>query len=250
VNAPAELVVLPDADAVAHEVAARLVACLAAALPSNAFGADIVLTGGGIGIAVLKAVREVRGYDQLDWERVHVWWGDERWVPAGDAERNDRQAREALLDDLPLDPAKVHAIPARRDGAAIDADARSYADLLARRAHERGDAGSVPAFDVLMLGLGPEGHVGSVFPHATGISGDADTVVSVLDCPKPPPQRITLSLPAMRHARQTWIATAGADKAAAVAGILARRPEDEVPACGAQGRDATLLFADRAAAGR
>ena len=246
-SAPAELVTLPDADAVAQHAAERLVATLAD-VPAR--GADVVLTGGGVGIGVLKAVRDCPGAGGIAWGAVHVWWGDERWVAADDAERNDKQARDALLDGLALTPANVHPIPARRDGAAIDADARSYADALARRAKERGDAGSVPAFDVLLLGLGPEGHVGSVFPHATGISDDADTVVSVLDCPKPPPLRITLSLPAMRHARQVWIVTAGAEKADAVAGILAGRPEDELPASGARGLDRTLVLCDRAAAGQ
>ncbi|HVU74794.1 MAG TPA: 6-phosphogluconolactonase [Mycobacteriales bacterium] len=246
----AELVVLDDSAGVAHAAAHRLVTALGAALGNSAHGADVVVTGGGVGIAMLAAVLDVPGYADLDWARVHVWWGDERWVPDGDPERNDEQARTALLDHLPLRPDRVHAMPARRDGAAIDADARSYADALARRAHERGDDGSVPAFDVLLLGLGPEGHVGSVFPHASGISADADTVISVVNSPKPPPERITLTLPAMRHAQQVWIIAAGAEKADAVAGIIAGRPEDELPASGARGRDATLLIVDRAAAAK
>lgn len=243
-----ELVVLADAEAVARVAAARVVADLmeAARVPR---GADIVLTGGGVGIATLRAVLDVPGHTDVPWGNVHVWWGDERWVAADSDERNEKQARTALLDHLPLDPAKVHPMPARRDGAALDADARVYDDLLVHRAHERGDAGGVPAFEVLLLGLGPEGHVGSVFPFASGISDDANSVVGVPDSPKPPPERITLTLPAVRHAQQVWFVTAGAEKADAVAGILSGRPEDELPASGARGTVATVILADRAAAG-
>jgi 6-phosphogluconolactonase len=241
----------PDAESVAAVTAGRLLAALVQAQSRSPRGeADVVLTGGGVGTGILRALAVAPGRDAVDWGSVEFWWGDERWVPEGDPDRNAGQARAALLDQLPVDPARVHAMGAERPGATQDADAAAYAEALAARAAARGDAGGVPVFDVLMLGLGPEGHVASLFPHTAGVQEQELTVVPVLGCPKPPPLRISLTLPAIRTAREVWIVSAGAEKADAVRRGLAGATPVDLPAAGARGRLATYWLVDRAAASR
>jgi 6-phosphogluconolactonase len=145
-------------------VAARLVTRLADAQALRG-RASVVLTGGGVGIASLAAVRRSPARAAVDWRKVDVWWGDERFVAADDPERNERQAREALLDALDLDPARVHPMGARGgpDGDDADAAAARYADELSRAAPADHD---VPPFDVLLLGMGAEGHTASIFPES------------------------------------------------------------------------------------
>jgi 6-phosphogluconolactonase len=163
-SAKRTIVVSKDADVLAAAVAARLLTRLvdAQALRGRA---SVVLTGGGVGIASLAAVRASAARAAVDWRRVDVWWGDERFVAADDDERNEKQARAALLDSLDLDPARVHAMGALGgpDGADADAAAARYADELAAAAPPDGD---VPEFDVLLLGMGAEGHTASIFPES------------------------------------------------------------------------------------
>src|SRR6185312_7649309 len=139
---------------------------------------------------------------------VDVFWGDERFVPADSDERNEKGARAALLDQVPLDPARVHAMAPSdgQFGADVDAAADAYGRVISRR----------NGFDVLMLGMGPEGHIASIFPDSPAVYDDRP-VVAVRNCPKPPPTRISLTLPTIRTAHEVWVVTAGEDKAAAVA---------------------------------
>jgi 6-phosphogluconolactonase len=239
--------VVADKDVLAAAVAARLVTRLADAQARRG-SASVVLTGGGVGIASLAAVRTAPARGAVDWRRVDVWWGDERFVPADDPERNERQAREALLDALDLDPARVHPMGARGgpDGDDADAAAARYADELYRAApadHE------VPPFDVLLLGMGAEGHTASIFPESPA-AHDERPVFGVHGCPKPPPTRVSLGFSALNAAREVWFVVAGADKAPMVAAAIGGTGRVQVPAAGVSGRDATLwlLAADAAGA--
>ena len=128
----ASVAVHADADLLAQAVAARLLVRLLDAQADRG-EASVVLTGGRIAAAVYRAVRDAPARDAVDWSRVDVWWGDERFLPAGDPDRNETQARAALLDALPLDPARVHPMPAS-DGPAGD-------DPEAAAARVRGGAG-------------------------------------------------------------------------------------------------------------
>jgi 6-phosphogluconolactonase len=207
----------------------------------------IVLTGGGTGIGLLEHVRDNGG--GIDWSKVRLFWGDERYVPESDDERNEKQAREALLDHIDIPAANVHAMPASDGefGDDIDAAALAYEQVLAAVA----DAGEpVPAFDVHLLGMGGEGHVNSLFPHTGATRETTRQVVGVTDSPKPPPNRITLTLPAVQRSREVWLVVAGADKADAVAAAVGGADPDDVPAAGAQGREATVWLLDEDAAGK
>ncbi|BFU45901.1 6-phosphogluconolactonase [Krasilnikovia sp. MM14-A1004] len=240
------VVVVPDADILASAVAARLVVKIIDAQAERGW-ASIVLTGGRVAAKVLRAVRDLPAADAIEWTHVDLWWGDERFLPGGDPERNETQARAALLDALPLDPARVHAMPASDgpDGDDAAAAAARYARELAAAAQP--GSSELPHFDVLMLGVGEDGHVASIFPehpvyHAIG------TTAPVHNSPKPPPTRITLTLPTIQSAEEVWLVAAGPDKAAAVGMAISGAGPKQLPAAGATGTDRTLWLLDRAAA--
>ncbi|MFJ7418234.1 6-phosphogluconolactonase [Streptomyces uncialis] len=246
-----QLVVHRDKELMAQAAAARLITRIVDAQSARG-SASVVLTGGRNGNGVLAALAAAPARDAVDWSRLDLWWGDERYLPGGDPERNATQARAALLDAVPLDPKRVHPMPAS-DGphgaGGVDAAAAEYAAELAAAAGPE-DHGPVPAFDVLMLGVGPDTHVASLFPELPGVRETTRTVVGVHGAPKPPPTRISLTLPAIRAAREVWLLAAGEDKAEAAAIALSGAGEIQAPAAGARGRARTLWLLDSAAASR
>lgn len=243
-----EVVVHADKDLLAQAVAARLVTALVDVQASRST-ASVVLTGGGIGTGTLAALAKSPARDAIDWRRLDVWWGDERFLSSGDPERNETGARAALLDHVPVDPARVHAMPATDgpDGDDVEAAAKRYAAELATAVRPE-DHGQVPAFDVLMLGVGPDGHVASLFPEQPAVYEDDRSVVAVHGAPKPPPTRISLTFPALTTARDVWLLVAGEEKAAAVRMALSGAGPVQIPAAGATGRHRTLWLLDRGAA--
>ncbi|MHA6615447.1 6-phosphogluconolactonase [Pseudonocardia sp. DLS-67] len=245
-----DIAVHADPDVLAAAVAARLTTKLVD-LQAAGTTPKIVLTGGGTGIGVLEQLRASVARDAVDWGKVEFYWGDERFLPPGDPERNETQAREALLDHVPVDEAKVFPMGADTGTgpAGAEAAAEAYAELL-RGAARPEDHGPVPSFDVLMLGMGGEGHTASVFPHSPAVYETERTVVAVHGCPKPPPTRVSLTLPAIRRAAEVWIMTTGEAKAAAVAMALGGAGEVAIPVAGAQGRRRTRWLLDRAAAAK
>jgi 6-phosphogluconolactonase len=248
VSAPGpDVVVEQAADHLARAVAEALVARLAAAQTVHG-RASVVLTGGGVGIAVLEhvaglAAEPVR--ETVDWEQVDVWWGDERFVPADSDERNEKQAREALLGRVGVPDHRIHAMPPSDGEFAEPEDAAAwYAAELAAAAPE---GSAVPRLDLLLLGMGPEGHVASIFPESPAVS-DVRTVVAVRDCPKPPPTRVSLGFAAINAAEEVWLLVAGSGKAPAVAQALAGADAAQLPAAGVHGIRATRWLLDDAAA--
>ena len=246
---PPEVIVHYDAGLLAKAVAARLVTKLVD-VQGAAGSASLVLTGGGIGTAVLDELAAAPARDAVDWHRLDIWWGDERFLPSGDPGRNEAGAEQALLRHVDMDPARLHRMPGTDgpDGPAPEAAAARYASWL-RGAARPEDHGPVPAFDVLLLGIGPEGHVASLFPGMPALYDDR-SVVAVRGAPKPPPTRLTLTLPSICSARDVWILAAGQEKAGAVRLALSDVGAVQVPAAGARGRQRTLFLLDRAAAGR
>jgi 6-phosphogluconolactonase len=238
--------VFPDGDALVDAAGARLVDTIRTAVAARG-RALIVLTGGGNGIGLLRYLAAQR--QQVEWSKVHLFWGDERYVPEDDDERNDKQAREALLDHIDIPSSQVHPMPASDGefGADLAAAALAYEQLLAANA-EPGQP--VPHFDVHLLGMGPEGHINSLFPDTPAVHEATRMVVSVDDSPKPPPQRITLTLPAIGRSREVWLIVSGAGKAEAAAAAIGGAAPASVPAAGAVGRETTLWLLDEAAASK
>jgi 6-phosphogluconolactonase len=196
----------------------------------------VLLTGGTIAVSMYRCIDE----SDADWSNVEFWFGDERYVPTGHADRNDHQAREAFLDRVGADPTLVHMVE--------DNDC----SLSAADAAER-YAATLPAepFDVALFGVGPDGHLASLFPGFPQLDEQDADVVAVFDSPKPPPVRITMTFPRLNRSTAVWFLVSGADKADAVAHALA--PDGsvaETPARGVRGMDETLWLLDEAAASR
>jgi len=210
---------------------------------------SVVLTGGGIGTRVLVELAAAPARDAVDWRRVEIWWGDERFLPTGDRRRNETGARAALLDHVDVLPRHVHPMPGPDgpDGPDPEAAADRYAVQL-RTAAQPQDRHGVPRFDVLMLGIGPDAHVASLFPGLPALYEEERTVVAVRGAPKPPPTRLSMTLPAIRSASEVWILASGREKAGAVRLALSAAGPVQVPAAGARGAQQTLFLIDRSAA--
>ncbi len=248
------VVVHPDGQLLAEAAAARLLARLADVQAARGV-ASLVLAGGGVVIQSLAAMKASPARDAVDWSRVDVWWSDERFLVSGDPQRNETQARRALLDAVALNPDRIHPMPAAvssmpgAQGTALhnssaDDGSAAYRDELAQQASP---GKQLPQFDVLLLGVGPEGHTASIFPESPAVH-EQRPVVAVHGCPKPPPTRITMTLPAIRSAEEVWLFAAGESKAAAVGMALSGAGEAQIPAAGARGQLRTLWLLDRAAA--
>jgi 6-phosphogluconolactonase len=233
------VVVLPDADAVAQTAAARLLTAIADTLTVED-RAHVVLTGGTVGIATLAAVAASPLRESIDWTSVHVWWGDERFVPAGDPDRNEGQAQEALLSHIAIPEENIHRMGDSDTYPSAEAAAAAYLDEITSH--------GTPQWDVLMLGLGPDGHVASLFPHHHGFTQSGGNVIAVHDSPKPPPTRVSLGLGSIELARQVWVVAAGESKAEAVRDCLAG--DESYPGAVVHGTETTLWLVDAAAAAR
>jgi 6-phosphogluconolactonase len=238
------VLVHPDKQALVASVAARFITKTVDIL-DDLDSANLVLTGGTVGIAVLAAVNESPARDTIDWSRIHFWWGDERWVEKNSDERNEKQAREALLDHISVPEANVHPFPASDEGLTLDDAAAAYTRQLAE--HADGGA-SCPRFDITFLGVGPDGHIASLFPDRAGIRETNAVVISVTNSPKPPPERLSLTRPVLNASERIWLVLAGADKASALGLALAGAIYTEVPVAGAKGRKRTVFFVDQDAA--
>ncbi len=240
------VIVHPDHDTLAAAVASRLITAI---LDSQARrgSAHVALTGGRIGTASMAAVLADPAHQAVDWGLVDFWWSDERFVPAGDDDRNDAAAFTVMLDKLPVDPKRVHPMPASGAGYGDDVDAAAvgYAAELAAAA---GDADGIPRIDITMLGVGEDGHVASLFPGLPGVHANG-TVIPVRDSPKPPPTRLSFTMSVLDASARVWLIASGTGKAAAIKAALQPEPgQDEVPAGMVKGTYETLALLDRDAA--
>lgn len=247
-----EIIVHPDAEALAASVAARLITSIIDAQVAHG-DAGVVLTGGGMGTKSQQAVVANPAQRAVQWGQVDFYWGDERFVAPSDPDRNEKQAYDAMLSALPVDPRRVHAMPAVGNGPWGDdatAAAAAHAEELARLAAEQGVTGlAVPRFDVLMLGVGPDAHIASLFPEHGGTVIEDVTVIPVFDSPKPPPTRLSFTFPTICSATEVWLVAAGTEKAEALAEALAPGADrNKYPAAGAIGTKRTLALIDAEAA--
>ena len=204
--------------------------------------ANIVLTGGTVGIATLARFAELDGLQAIDFARVHFWWGDERFVDRDSADRNAIQARNAMFRNLSVSESNIHEFPAASEGRSLDESVDDFAETLALHA---APGQSHPSFDVVLLGMGPDGHVASIFP------GKPETEPGILvfaehDSPKPPPHRLSFSFELINSASEVWFAVAGADKAEAVSVAFSDEPE-KLPVGRVRGQNKTVWFVDQTA---
>lgn len=202
----------PLADAAALQRAASQRILAAATQAISARGRfRLVLAGGNTPRATYAALRDV----PTDWSNWEIFFGDERCLPPGDAERNSAMANDAWLAQVPIPPERIHTIPAE---LGAEAAARAYAQTL----RDVGD------FDLVLLGLGEDGHTASLFPGKDwGVGDAAPDTLAVLDASKPPPQRVSLSAARLGRARQVLFLVDGESKRAAVAHW---RAGDDIPA--------------------
>ena len=211
------VVVHPDAELLARATASRFLLALIDA-QSVTSPVHVALTGGSILVDTLRAVGADPLRDAVDWTSVHVWWGDERFAPQGHPDRNDGEAHETLFSAVPLPAENVHAVPGPDRVPDVAAAAQAYTEELARHAPE---GAQVPELAVVLLGMGPDGHVASLFPGRPSLDVDVLGALAETDSPKPPPERVSLTLPTLCSAHQVWLVVSGEGKAPAVAAALA-----------------------------
>jgi 6-phosphogluconolactonase len=240
VTAAPRIEVHESGEALATAVAGELLARLADAQASGAVP-QIALTGGSIADAVHRELARHSGSSEVDWSQVVVWWGDERFVAPDSPDRNAAQAWAAFLSHVGVDPDKVHEMPSTADTSDIEAGADAYSDTM--RSLGSGE------FDVVMLGVGPDGHIASLFPGFPQLDVDDRIAVPVTGSPKPPPERISLTYGALNRSKSVWFLVSGQEKSDAVARALADGTDlHDCPAAGITGPDETIWFLDRAAA--
>ncbi|ATX81294.1 6-phosphogluconolactonase [Mariprofundus ferrinatatus] len=170
------------------------------------------LAGGG----TPKTTYELLRQQPIDWSRLHIWFGDERCLPVGDSERNDTMVRLALLNHIPLPDNHVHPIPAERGATAA---AAAYTKELS----------DIAGLDIILLGMGEDGHTASLFPENVALEL-SEAAVPVFDAPKPPAERVSLSLNFIRRAEERIILLSGAGKREILSRIIGgeRFPASEV----------------------
>lgn len=244
------VVVHPDADLLARATASRFLLTLLDA-QSVTTPVHVAVTGGSILVDVLRAAGQDPLREAVDWSAVHVWWGDERFVPDGHADRIDRDAIDVLFDRVPLPAENLHTVPGPDRVADVEAAARSYTEELARFA---APGAEVPDIAVVLLGMGPDGHVASLFPGRPSLGVESLGALAETDSPKPPAERVSLTLPTLNSAQQVWLIVSGEAKADAVAAGLQRTslPADvggtgdgaSVPAGLVRARGRTLWLVD------
>ncbi len=223
------------ADDVAEALAARLVTRLVE-LQQHGRVPQVALTGGRIATVAYRRLAADGPGSAVDWSQVDLWWGDERFVASDDDDRNDKATLAVLTASLPLDHRRIHPMPASDRGLDLAAAAASYASEL-------GDT----VFDICLLGMGPDGHVASLFPgHPSATT--PGRVIAVRESPKPPPDRISLTLEVINASAEVWFVVSGADKADAAKLALVGGGPEPVPAAGVAGVAATIWLLDEDAA--
>jgi len=243
-----EILKFPDGPSVAVAAADAFVDAATALLKGKP-EIHVSITGGTVGVLTLAKIAEHPGCEALDWANIHIWWGDDRFVPAGHPDSNAKQAKDALLGGLlMLDAAKVHAFPSFNPDSEVGIDEQLDA---ARDAFAAEVAQFVPAggsqmhFDITFLGMGPDGHIASLFPgHEAPAAGV--TVIAEHNSPKPPPQRLSFTYEAINNSDEIWFVVAGADKAEAVEVAFSNSPE-RLPVGRVKGLRKTVWFIDDAA---
>ena len=235
-----DLRVFPDVNELSLRAAEAVARTINDAVRSSG-RCSLVLSGGSTP-RTLYGLLASRFRAQIPWTHVHVFWGDERYVPPGDAYSNYRMAKDTLLDHVPCPAANVHPMPTHFSDP--DAGARNYETTLRRYF-----SGESPVFDLVLLGLGPEGHTASLFPGSPALTEPTRWVVSVM-APADPPSRLTLTLPVLNRAANAYFLVTGSNKTRPLRDILTGTADPNMcPAAGIRLASGTLIWwVDRDAA--
>ena len=239
-----ELIILPDPAALAAEAARHFVALAQAAIADHG-RFMVALSGGSTPRALYQRLAQTPLSESVDWANVHFFWGDERMVPPDDIESSYRMARETLLAHVPTPAANIYPIPTI--GGTPEAAASAYEETLTAAF-----GAELPRFDLILLGIGPDGHTASLFPgQPEAVRPSAALAVAVHNAPKPPPVRITCTYTLINAAANVLFVVAGADKSLALREVL-RGPVDvaRLPAQGVRPKQGALVWLVEAAAAK
>ncbi len=231
-----------------RELTAALSAYVAqtAAASSRARGRFCVaLSGGSLMEMLAPALSKPPLRDRIDWSAWHVFWADERWVPHSSPDSNSDVARKRLFSHVAIPEERLHCVD---DSQSPDDTAQAYESEM--RNVFQVETGAFPRFDLVLLGLGEDGHTASLFPGFPALKEARRWVVPVFNAPKPPPVRVTLTLPVINYARSVVFVAAGAGKANILTKVLdPKRAQSKLPAKRVKPSDGELhWFVDQAAA--
>lgn len=226
---------MPRADEVSHLVAERLLDRLIQLQETQPI-VHVCLTGGNAANAMYERLAELVEGSELDAAKLQLWWGDERFVPATDPDRNSLQAVSRLARTISIKSADTHMMAAK-DGR------KDSHECAAEYEAELGDT----HFDITLLGIGADGHIASIFPGHPSFDPTSRQVIGVTDAPKAPAERISLTIPALNRSTEIWVIATGTAKADAVARALAG--DQSLPAAHVHGEVATYWYLDDEAAG-
>ncbi len=235
----AEVSVFPDSASLALAAAEMFVESCQRALMTRGV-CSVALAGGTTPQAVYTLLGKPEYVERLSWEQMHIFWGDERMVPPDDPESNYQMAWQAMLRRAPLPPENIHRIRGELNPTEA---AETYNELL--QAHFGGPPQAVLGFDLLMLGMGVDGHVASLFPGEPALEEDERWAVAVSYHQPPPPllPRVSLTLPAINSTRQVMVLVTGEHKAATLHRVLAENVSGELlPAQRVQPRSGRLVW--------
>lgn len=208
------------------EAAAQRVAQIAQEATEQHGRFTVAFSGGSLPAILCPALVREPLRSQIGWSAWHVAWADERFVPLSDAESNYRLVREQLFDQVPIPSNQIFVI--NESLATVESAAVAYQAQLAGLFHSV--PGQVPHFDLILLGMGPDGHVASLFPNHPLLQESERWIAPVSDSPKAPPQRITFTLPLLNAARHLLFIVTGSNKAEKVQTALNHAPNPETPA--------------------
>lgn len=250
-----DLRLFPDGERLAAEMVGTLIGVLARRQQAGGV-ASISCTGGSMGQAFAQRLVELherndQSLTQVDWTAVHYWFGDERYVPVGHPERNDGLLQD-FFDRLEVPAENIHRVLGPESSDDVTDSAYAYAEqlravypeLTERFASERDER--TPIFDVLMLGVGPDGHVASLFPGHQAAKASGITV-GLTDSPKPPPERVSFTNELINSSARVWILAVGAGKAQVLADAFTCA-DTELPVARVSGAEQTMWWLDHAAA--
>jgi 6-phosphogluconolactonase len=218
-----QISIYPDINTLSHEAAQFSVRLANEAIVTRG-RFTIALSGGSTPKLLYSLLGDEPYRSQIDWTQVDIFWSDERCVPPDDPDSNYFLAQQVLLSKIPIPAGQVHRMPANQPDR--DAASQAYTEEMQRTFGTNG----IPNFDLIQLGMGPEGHTASLFPHQESLHEQQRLVMPVV-VPKPPPPRLTFTPPLLNAARYILFLITGADKADALQAVLEGEYQpDEYPA--------------------